>query len=86
VHSHELDTLGSAGLIEDLAYQRDDMLLPSMNAKEAARDFDRLETDSIAVVDTRDTRRIVGLLTEAHVLRRYSAELDRHRREALGEV
>jgi CIC family chloride channel protein len=86
VHSHELDTLGSAGLIEDLAYQRDDMLSPSMNAKEAARDFDRLETDSIAVVDTRDTRRIVGLLTEAHVLRRYSAELDRHRREALGEV
>jgi CIC family chloride channel protein len=86
VHSHELDTLGSAGLIEDLAYQRDDMLLPSMNAKEAARDFDRLESDSIAVVDTRDTRRIVGLLTEAHVLRRYSAELDRHRREALGEV
>ena len=85
VHSHELDTLGSAGLIEDLAYQRDDMLMPSMNAKEAARDFDRLETDSIAVVDTRDTRRIVGLLTEAHVLRRYSAELDRHRREALGE-
>jgi CIC family chloride channel protein len=86
VHSHELDTLGSAGLIEDLAYQRDDVLLPSMNAKDAARDFDRLESDAIAVVDTRDTRRIVGLLTEAHVLRRYSAELDRHRREALGEV
>ncbi|SDQ93271.1 chloride channel protein, CIC family [Rhizobiales bacterium GAS191] len=85
VHSHELDMLGSAGLIEDLAYQRDDMLLPSMNAKDAARQFDRLETDSIAVVDTRDTRRTVGLLTEAHLLRRYSAELDRHRREALGE-
>jgi len=85
VHSHELDTLGSAGLIEDLAYQRADMLLPSMNAKDAAREFDRLESDAIAVVDTRDSRRIIGLLTEAHVLRRYSAELDRHRREALGE-
>ncbi|MFI5014636.1 MAG: chloride channel protein [Hyphomicrobiales bacterium] len=86
VHSHELDTLGSAGLIDDLAYQRGDMLLPSMNAKDAAREFDRLESESIAVVDTRDARRIVGLLTEAHVLRRYSAELDRHRREALGEI
>jgi chloride channel protein, CIC family len=86
VHSHELDTLGSAGLIADLAYQRADTLLPSMNAKDAAREFDRLESDAIAVVDTRDTRRIVGLLTEAHVLRRYSAELDRHRREALGEI
>jgi CIC family chloride channel protein len=85
VHSHELDTLGSAGLIADLAYQRNAMLLPSMNAKDAAREFDRLETDAIAVVDSRDSRRIVGLLTEAHVLRRYSAELDRHRREALGE-
>jgi CIC family chloride channel protein len=86
VHSHELDTLGSAGLIADLAYQRADMLLPSMNAKEAAREFDRLESETIVVVDTRDTKRIVGLLTEAHVLRRYSAELDRHRREALGEI
>jgi chloride channel protein, CIC family len=85
VHSHELDTLGSAGLIADLAYQRNAMLLPSMNAKDAAREFDRLETDAIAVVDSRDSRHIVGLLTEAHVLRRYSAELDRHRREALGE-
>jgi len=62
------------------------MLVPSMNAKDAARQFDRLETDTIAVVDTRDTRRTVGLLTEAHLLRRYSAELDRHRREALGEI
>jgi len=86
VHSHELDMLGTAGLIEDLAYQRDAMLVPSMNAKDAARQFDRLETDTIAVVDTRDTRRTVGLLTEAHLLRRYSAELDRHRREALGEI
>jgi len=86
VHSHELDTLGSAGLIADLTYQRGDMLLPSMNAKDAAREFDRLESEAIAVVDTRDSRRIVGLLTEAHVLRRYSAELDRHRREALGEI
>jgi CIC family chloride channel protein len=86
VHSHELDTLGSAGLIADLTYQRGDVLLPSMNAKDAAREFDRMESEAIAVVDTRDTRRIVGLLTEAHVLRRYSAELDRHRREALGEI
>ncbi len=86
VHSHELDTLGSAGLIADLTYQRNDVLMPSMNAKEAAREFDRLESETIVVVDTRDTRRIVGLLTEAHVLRRYSAELDRHRREALGEI
>jgi CIC family chloride channel protein len=86
VHSHELDTLGPAGLIADLAYQRGDMLVPSMNAKDAAREFDRLESEAIVVVDTRDTRRIVGLLSEAHVLRRYSAELDRHRREALGEL
>ena len=39
----------------------------------------------LAVVDGTDSRRVIGLLTEAYALRRYSEELDRRRRELSGE-
>jgi CIC family chloride channel protein len=32
-----------------------------------------------------DTKRVVGILTEQHTLRRYTEELDRRRRELSGE-
>ena len=41
--------------------------------------------DALAVVDSAETRRIIGLLTEQYALRRYSDELDRRRRELSGE-
>jgi chloride channel protein, CIC family len=48
--------------------------------------FDDSESEALAVVDWRDTRKVLGLLTEAHALRRYSEELDRARRDLIGEV
>ena len=42
--------------------------------------------DSIAplpVLDTHTTRRVIGLLSEAHALRRYTEESELHRRELL---
>ena len=38
-----------------------------------------------AVVDNEKERHVVGLLTEAHVLRRYTDELDKAHRELSGE-
>ena len=35
--------------------------------------------------DRAGSRRVIGLLTEAHALRRYSEELDRARRDLVGE-
>jgi CIC family chloride channel protein len=64
---------------------RDDMLLPQMTIKEAVMAFQRAEADALAVVDGTDSRRVIGLLTEAYALRRYSEELDRRRREIAGE-
>jgi len=63
-----------------------DFLLPNMNAKQAAALFDKTGSDALAVVDNLIERRVVGLLTESHTLRRYSEELDKRRREASGEI
>jgi CIC family chloride channel protein len=63
-----------------------DMLLPTMNAKQAAGIFDKLEAEALAVVNNQIERKVVGLLTESHTLRRYSEELDRRRREVSGEI
>lgn len=63
-----------------IALHRDDMLLPDMNVREAALAFDATDAEDLAVVEDRVTRRLVGLLGQAHVLRRYAEELDKARR------
>ena len=55
-----------------------------MNVREAAATFDRAEAEALAVVDPQ--RHVVGLLTEAYVLRRYAEESEQRRRDALGEA
>jgi chloride channel protein, CIC family len=71
--------------IKDFLHYTDEMLLPGMAVKEAVLAFDRAEAEALAVVDSYLDRRVIGLLTEAHVLRRYSAALERRRQEILGE-
>ena len=45
----------------------------------------RAEAEALPVVDSYLDRRVVGLLTEAYALRRYSAELERRRQELVGK-
>jgi CIC family chloride channel protein len=71
--------------IKNLLHYREDMLLPGMAVKEAVLAFDRAEAEALAVVDSFLDRRVVGLLTEAYVLRRYSAALEGRRRDLVGE-
>jgi CIC family chloride channel protein len=70
--------------IEPLLQHSKVTLTPRMNVREAAAAFDRAEAEALAVVDQQ--HRVVGLLTEAYVLRRYAEESERRRREALGEA
>jgi CIC family chloride channel protein len=65
---------------------RNDFLQPQMNAKQAAAIFDKTESEALAVVNNLVERTVVGQLSEAHTLRRYSEELDRRRREVSGEI
>ena len=71
--------------IKDILRNREDMLLPGMAVKEAVLAFDRAETETLAVVDSFADRHVIGLLTEAYVLRRYSAALEGRRRDLVGE-
>ncbi len=71
--------------VKDLLHYTDDLLLPGMAVKEAVLAFDRAEAEALAVVDSYRDRHVTGLLTEAYVLRRYSAELERRRREMVGD-
>jgi CIC family chloride channel protein len=57
-----------------------------MNIREAIAVFDEAEAESLAVVEAGDGRRPIGILTEAHAMRRYAEESEQHRREAVGEI
>ena len=48
--------------------------------KDALAAFEKAETDALAVLDVPDTRQVLGLLTEAYALRRYTEVVDRRRR------
>jgi CIC family chloride channel protein len=62
------------------------MLLPQLTAQEAIAAFDRFEAEALVVVDSAERRQVIGLLSEAHALRRYSDASERQRRELLGEI
>jgi CIC family chloride channel protein len=65
-------------------HQQTEVLLPGMNARQAVAIFENNSSEALAVVSDRIERRVVGLLTEAHTLRRYSEELDKQRRDIIG--
>jgi len=71
--------------IEQLLRHVDDLLLPEMNIKQAVRAFDRTEAEALVVVNSHAERRVIGLLTEAHALRRYTEALELRRRDLFGE-
>ncbi len=83
--AHAQDVETTKGLI-DLLHYRDVVLHPAMNIQEAIAVFDAAEAESLAVVDIDGEHRPIGLLTEAHAMRRYAEESEQRRREAVGDV
>ena len=71
--------------LADIAHHRKTVLLPQMSIKEAVQMFEKAESDELAVVDSAETMRVIGVLTEQYALRRYSEELEKRRRELSGE-
>jgi len=64
----------------------DHTLLPQMTVQEAVGAFDRFEAEVLVVVDSAERRQVIGQLSEAHALRRYSDASERQRRELLCEI
>lgn len=81
-HAVHLDTKKPLNSI--LHYPRV-VLHPGMNIREAIAAFDVTEAELLTVVETGDQRPI-GILTEAHAMRRYAEESERRRREVVGDV
>lgn len=82
--AHAAD-VAAADSLRGLLRHSDHMLLPQMSVQEAISAFDRFEAEALPVVDSVERRQVVGLLSEAHALRRYSEASERQRRELLGE-
>ncbi len=74
-----------AARLSDLLTHETDILVPQQTAKEAIASFEAAEADVLVVVDDPESRQVLGLLTEQFVLKRYSQELERVRREVSGE-
>jgi CIC family chloride channel protein len=75
----------TAETVSALRHVENTVLTPAMTVKTAIGLFEESESDALAVVDSQETMRVIGLLTEQYALRRYTEELDRRRRELSGE-
>jgi chloride channel protein, CIC family len=83
--AHAQDIATADGLI-GLLHFRNVVLHPGMNIQEAIAVFDAAEAESLAVVDINGEHRPIGVLSEAHAMRRYAEESEQRRREVLGEI
>ena len=83
--AHAPDIEATRSLVSIL-HHRDVVLHPAMNIQQAIAVFDAAEAESLAVVEPGDERRPIGILTEAHAMRRYAEESEQRRREAVGDV
>jgi CIC family chloride channel protein len=72
-----LTPLPAGGSVAQLALPNGVCLTPQMAIREALDIFERSETDVLPVLDEPGQGHVLGLLTEAHALRRYGEELER---------
>jgi chloride channel protein, CIC family len=83
--AHAPDLEAPNGLIDILHY-RDVVLHPPMNIQEAIAVFDAAEAEQLAVVEDDGAYRPIGILSEAHAMKRYAEASEQRRREAIGEI
>lgn len=70
--------------LASLAANADIALTPELSIKAIMTAFDETGADELAVVD--EGGEVIGLITEAHVTRRYAEELEKARRELTGDT
>jgi CIC family chloride channel protein len=85
LHDSEIDDALDGAVAGDLAEAPEEFLLPSENIRSALARFDALQVETLPVLLSRSQRTVVGYMTEAYALKRYSAELERMRSAELGQ-
>jgi len=71
-------------LVESLATNREVTLSADMNIEQVMQTFDRSESEELAVVDPE--MRLLGLVSEVYVARRYAKELEKIQQGLFGEA
>jgi CIC family chloride channel protein len=84
--SGELDTIADDIQVIELAQYSDVMLLPEMNVKSAMKIFDDAEAEVLAVIESENSRKVIGFLSESFARRRYVEEIDKATRGVLGAL
>jgi CIC family chloride channel protein len=85
VHDPQLDDVIDAGVVADIVQQPDIFLLPSENIRTALARFEEAQCEALPVLSARADPRVIGYVTEAYTLRRYSQELERRNSAELGQ-
>ena len=70
--------------LDDDASSRTEEVIEDLS-EEAVAAFDRAEAEALAVVHSSDSPQVIGLLSEAYALRRYSEQLELRRQELAGD-
>jgi CIC family chloride channel protein len=83
--AHAADIEMTNGL-HGILHHREVVLHPEMNIQEAIAVFDAAEAESLAVVEAGGEHRPIGILSEAHAMRRYAEESERQRRDMIGDT
>ncbi|MBI3434735.1 MAG: chloride channel protein [Proteobacteria bacterium] len=83
--AHAAD-LPDSTAVRGIARHADHFLTANMGVQEAVAAFEQAEAEALAVVDGAATRKVIGLLTEAHALRRYAGASELRRQELLGRI
>jgi chloride channel protein, CIC family len=84
--SGELDSIADEIQVVELAKYFDVALLPEMNVKTAMKIFDDSGAEVLAVLESEDSRKVIGFLTESFARRRYVEEIDQATRGVLGAL
>jgi CIC family chloride channel protein len=82
----ELDSIADEIQVVELAKYTEVALLPEMNVKTAMKIFDDAEAEVLAVLESEESRKVIGLLTESFARRRYVEEIDQATRGVLGAL
>jgi CIC family chloride channel protein len=85
VHDPQYDDVIDAGLVADIVNRVGPYLLPSENIRGALLRFETSQTEVLPVLSAQADPRVIGYLTEAYALRRYTQELERRRAAELGD-
>jgi CIC family chloride channel protein len=84
--SRDLDTMADILQVVELAKYIDVALSPEMNVKTAMSVFGEAEAELLAVIESADSRRVIGFLSEAFARRRYVEEIEKATRGVLGSL